>query len=402
MQFIPFPPEALRIGIPIPFALRDRAGLLLLARGAQVSTEAQRQALVVRELFVDERDGEAMKRAIAGKFDNLVRRNVLVGAIAGTAHSIEDLAPAKGAALPRLADPSGAWADVQSQVGAALRHPDPPEFVNRLLRAQAALAELLDRDSDCALLILVQDAMQEVADYSVRHAVFVAVVADLAARQLPDWDDASRVALRCGALTMNIGMTQMQNVLARQEGALSASQRSIVDGHAAAGVAVLRRAGVDDERWLDAVAQHHDSPPGPLGTRAPGARLARLIRRADIFAALISPRASRRGVSATAAAKAAYLDENQQPDEAGSAIVKAAGLYPPGSWVRLRNDEVALVLRRGRRANAPVAATIVNRHGGTVAEPSLRNTQLTDFEVAACLPAHDVHVRVNLERLLKL
>ena len=42
------------------------------------------------------------------------------------------------------------------------------------------------------------------------------------------------------------------------------------------------------------------------------------------------------------------------------AIIKATGIYPPGSYVRLANEEVAVVLRRGTHA---VPAADGSEHG---------------------------------------
>ena len=119
---------------------------------------------------------------------------------------------------------------------------------------------------------------------------------------------------------------------------------------------MMAACGVDDALWIEAVRHHHDAPPGPLAGRLPGQQLARLIKRADIFAARLSPRRRRSALSGAAAAKAAYLDERQQPDDAGAAIVKATGIYPPGSYVRLASGETAVVMRRGARANEPRVA----------------------------------------------
>ena len=45
--------------------------------------------------------------------------------------------------------------------------------------------------------------------------------------------------------------------------------------------------------------------------------------------------------------KASYYDEENKVDEAGAALVKGLGVYPPGAFVRLASEEVGVVLRRG-------------------------------------------------------
>ena len=107
-------------------------------------------------------------------------------------------------------------------------------------------------------------------------------------------------------------------------------------------------------------------------------------------------------MAATAAAKAAYLDENQQADAAGSAIIKAVGIYPPGSFVRLASQEVAVVLRRGRRANEPLVASVLSRIGLPLGEPALRDTRMKPHEVTAGVAPHEVKLRLHLQRLLQL
>ena len=396
------PPDVLRVGEPTPFALRDKAGCLLVPRGMVVASEDQLQQLATRDLYVDEQDGEALKRAMAGKLDSMVRQGALIGDIAQARPSALDVTGAAKPAGRKLPDPLGAWSSLQLRASALLRDPSQAEFEARLMRVQASLLELLDADADTALLLLVHGAIHELPDYSVRHALLVAVVCELAARHVPTWSEEWRIALRCAALTMNVAMTQLQNQLATQDTPPSAAQRAQIDRHPSSGAASMRAAGVTDELWLVAVERHHDSPPGPLANLPAAQQLARLIQRADIFAARLSPRKRRPAMSATAAAKAAYLDENQKPDEAGSAIIKATGLYPPGCLVRLRSGEVAVVLRRGRLATEPVVASVVNAMGHVIAEPALRNTRLSAFAVTGGVAAHEIKVRLNLERLLKL
>jgi HD-GYP domain-containing protein (c-di-GMP phosphodiesterase class II) len=402
MSVFQLPPDVLRVGEPTPFALRDKTGCLLVPRGLMVSSEDQLQQLAARDLYVDEQDGEALRRAIAGKLDSMVRQNALLGAIAQARPDPMDIvAQAKGAGR-RREDPLGDWSSQQLRISAVLHDTTLPDFTGRLTRVQAGLLDLLNNDIDTALLILVHGATQEFRDYSVRHAMLVAVVCELAARHTPAWNEEMRPSLRCAALTMNIAMTQVQNQLAVQDTPVTQPQLDQIDKHGKKGASRMREAGVTDELWLGAVEHHHDTPPGPLANLSAAKQLSRLIQRADIFAARLSPRKKRPAMSATAAAKAVYLDEFQKPDEAGSAIIKAIGLHPPGCLVRLRSGEVALVLRQGKRPTEPVVAAVVNAKGTAIGEPMLRNTALSVHEVVAGVAAHECKVRLSLDRLIKL
>ena len=85
-----------------------------------------------------------------------------------------------------------------------------------------------------------------------------------------------------------------------------------------------------------------------------------------------------------------------------AAIIKAVGLYPPGSLVKLANGETAVVLRRGRRANAPTVAALINPSGAVLALPALRQTQMPATAVTGGVAPHEVKVRLNLPKLLQM
>ena len=107
-------------------------------------------------------------------------------------------------------------------------------------------------------------------------------------------------------------------------------------------------------------------------------------------------------MSATAAARATYLDENQAPDEAGAAIIKALGIYPPGCFVQLASGELGVVLKRGIRANEPRVASVMGRSGAPLGEPIVRDTRLKAHEVKAGVAPKDVRVRVTASKLLPM
>ena len=399
MAVFQLPATALRLGHPVPFALRDASGHLLVPRGTVVTSEQQRLQLVARGIYVDEVDSDLFKKALAGKLDAMVRNNALLGQIARAQPELTDCAP--GGQVKRAADPIAAWNSLLLRTSALLREPQG-DFAERIERLDEDALSLLNGDGDAALLMLIHSTTSEVHQYSVTHALLVSVVCELAARHLQDWPAGWRTSLRRAALTMNIAMTTLQDQMVLQDGPVTARQRDIIDHHALRSATQMRALGVDDELWLHAVEHHHASRPGPLSELPAMLQLARLIQRADIFAARLSPRKLRQALSATAAAKAAYLDEHQQPDEAGTAIIKALGIYPPGSYVRLASTEVAVVLRRGRRANEPLVASIVSRAGTPLGEPAVRDTRMRGHEINGGVAPHEVLVRLNLARLMQL
>jgi hypothetical protein len=167
-------------------------------------------------------------------------------------------------------------------------------------------------------------------------------------------------------------------------------------------LAQLKAMGISEANWLDAVRGHHSRGPGSLNTMSPGQRMARLIRRADTFAARLAPRATRSPNSPATAMQAIYFDENRQIDEAGAALIKAVGVYQPGSFVRLTNGEVAVVVRRGGNTTTPRVAVLINRDGMPTGEPVTRDSSLRDYRIVASVPHSQVKVKLQLDRFMPM
>jgi hypothetical protein len=400
MPVVQLPAELIRLGQPTPFALRDASGALLVPKGVVLSSEVLRQKLADREVFVDQSDGELVRRAVAGQAYSMLGQNASIGRIAQATPDASAFAPPPVVKLP--VDAPTAWTNLQMRASALLRDPLPADFLPRFTRLQQDVLEQMNLDVDISLLLLVQSSCNDPHHYSSNHGLLVTVLCELAARNLPGWTEAQRETVRHAALSMNLSMTALQDVLALQDGALSTQQRAQVDNHAARSAASLRKAGIADPAWIEAVEYHHDTTPGPLSELSLGRQMARLIARADIFAARLSSRKTRPAQAATSAAKAAFLDERQQADQAGAAILKAVGLHPPGSYVKLVSGEIALVLRRGVQPKTPKVASVISRSGTPLGEPAIRDTRLRAHEVAGSVAPGEVKVRLNLERLLKL
>ena len=71
MAVVPISASAIRINQPVPFALRDAAGLMLVPRGGVVPSESVRKQLTERGVYIDISDADAFKKALAGKMDSM-------------------------------------------------------------------------------------------------------------------------------------------------------------------------------------------------------------------------------------------------------------------------------------------------------------------------------------------
>jgi len=416
MNLVPVSFDSIRIGQPLPFPLVDEDGVLLARKSFVVESRAHLEDIVGRGrgLFIDVSDSEALHRAYVDQLQTLVRSEKSLGEIADTKLSAEAL-------RKRVVDDERIdWLDLQVQTNYLLRDSNPETFQSRLVRIDDILSEQTQRNPDGTLFALIHLSATETQLYSATHAMLVSAMCSLASREVLGWSESIDAIVRRVALTMNVCMTDLQDKLALQVEPPTPEQRAAIDNHPKGSGDLLRTLGVGDPLWLEAVRYHHHKLPGPLLDKTPAQRMARLVQRADMldktpaqrmarlvqradmFAARLAPRASRVPISPAAAMQACYFDENRQVDEAGAALIKAVGIYQPGSFVRLATDEVGVVVRRGQNTSTPRVAVVVNRSGMPTGEPIVRDTSAREHRIVASVPHREVKVKINLERMLPL
>lgn len=286
------------------------------------------------------------------------------------------------------------WTDLETQLAALLSAPRRfTDFLPRLEQLRADVEILLAADEDAALYWLFQLAASTSIGYSTSHAMACwAMCRLLGAAVGVSAQDAA--ALERAALTMNIGMTRLQDALAAQPHPPTKEQRALIDTHAARGAQCLRECGVRDARWLDIVEQHHDEDSRDLAVR--------LLQRIDRYSALVSPRETRPGRNPTDSARTLLAQSSAQPDAIGRALLQTLGICPPGTFVRLVDGQVAVVLRRSGRPGEPWVCAVLDAAGHPVPEPALIDTGKETTAIEAALQTTTVRVRLNHPRLLQL
>jgi HD-GYP domain-containing protein (c-di-GMP phosphodiesterase class II) len=396
-DLIPLPARTLRPGMTLPYDLFDANGKLLFARGQVLRDSPLVRGLVDGGAWVNSEDTMEYQRALAHRLDTLVMQDAVLSDIAkaDTSFRLDALAP-----KPELG-PREAWSDLLLRTHSLLREAEPVDFAARLGTLRDAALKRLHAHPDATLMLLIFENSHAFDDYSARHALLTLLLCDLVAQQLQLAPEL-RQALQGAALTMNYGAGAAHDRLASQVDPATSAQRQALTAHGDRAAQRLAEVGISDAAWLAAVRLHHEAGPGPLAARSDGEKLARLLRRIDLFGARLSPRRSRKAMSGAAAARAVFLDELGQPDEAGAALIKTVGLYPPGSIVRLANGEIGIVCKRGFSANEPLVAALIGKSGSPLSNPVPRDTRLATQAIAASLAPAELKLRVNLDALLKL
>ena len=298
----------------------------------------------------------------------------------------------------------GQWSDLESSLGVILGHPaSAQEFEARLYQYDHWMQDLIKRDTDVALYLLFQLASQSPVGYSASHSLMCAVLCHLVAPEFM-LTQHERNSLVRAALTMNIAMTALQDQLATQRGKPSQEQQIAIRAHAAKGALMLSNMGITNELWLETIQLHHqeDAQQAELLAMTPPHRLAVILHVVDRYAAMISPRQSREGRSASESAQNIIHSNAEHDDPVGQALVRVVGLCPPGTFVQLDDDKVAVVMRRSSQPNLPDVAIVLNAHGQQVRPPALHHTAQCGPGIKGALPASAMQERINHHVILQL
>jgi hypothetical protein len=296
------------------------------------------------------------------------------------------------------------WSDLESALSMLLSRPlQVQDFANKVRQFDHWLQDLVAHDIDAALYLMFQLASTSTVGYSASHALVCGTLCHIMAQEL-QLPPRERDSLVRAALTMNIGMTRLQDELAEQRERPTAAQQEAIRSHPEESLILLQRLHITDTLWLDVVGQHHATMTDriPLATQAPEDRLTRILGTIDRYAAMISPRKSRAGRSATDSVRAIVGQEIEQHDEVSYTLVRSIGLCPPGTFVKLDNGDTAIVLRRSEKANHPLVASLLDRAGHHHAQPSLYQTATGKPRIQSALARSAVSLELNHRTMMRL
>lgn len=382
----------IRVGVPLPFHVRDADQTLLLARGQVVATAEQMSALFDRGALVDAAETappEAVQSpAAAAPPAASADARRPVARPAGTAVSATILAirQARAEQLPAL------MRTAMSMTSRVLSEPPGEGFSAALEGVTEPLMAIVERDPDLAIFQILRQEGNYLTQYGVNHSIHCAITAFLVATRL-GWSEAELRRTFKAALTMNISMLELQGELATQSTPITDDQRSRILSHPLRSMAMLEQAGITDADWLNAITLHHDEE------GATTSELAALLRRADVYTAKLSPRSNRDALGADVAARMMFTTDRANP--VTTAIVKEFGLYPPGCHVKLASGETGVVVRRGDQAHTPWVAATTNPAGMVLPKPLARNSSQRQFSISAVLRQGAAGMRFTPEVLLR-
>ncbi len=380
MKLLRLPRSKVRIGMALPWNVRDENSLLLLSKGHLVVDQHLLDALLLRGAFVDEEEvRSAAAEAAAAKL--LISGGDPVKSM-GTTTSVFELWDQTTQTLKDLLSDPAQEADFPARADAFAVH----------------LVEIFDINQDIGIYRSVRQDHAQNFYYGYTHAVLTAMVCILLSRHL-QWANSATMSLVKAALTMNMTVFELQGQMAGQDFPARDKQRAELHAHTTQARALLEHHGVTDADWLDAVEQHHERADGqgyPSG-RKDISDLAATLRVADVFMAKITPRTLRAAVSPKDAITQQYRDDKGGP--LSTALIKEFGIYPPGDFVKLASGELGVVVQRTANARAPIVASITDTHGHPVAKTVRHDTGVAEFTIVEAVADKTLLKRLAPERL---
>jgi len=360
----------MHVGVPLPWNVYDATGRLLLRSGYVIGTQKQIETLskfgLFREQTAADSEKEAPLRPAAklSPFDTINLFQYRLKAIFG---------------------------EINKSTGAIVKE----QITNFAQDVQALCKE----DLDAALGALHLD---NEGQYTHIHPIHTALLVELIGKRL-GLEEVERQSIIAAALTANVGMLELQELLHLQKDGLTARQREEVWGHPERSVALLKAAGVDDALMLDTVLSHHERMDGsgyPNGLSGTAIAMAvRMIALADTYSAMVTPRAYRAEMQAKEALKEIFLKRGKEIDESlAHVFIKELGIYPPGAFVRLENGEIAVVIRRGKDATHPVVQSIISPRGGAYTAARRHSCEQEMYQIKEVV-RREKNSAVNLRKL---
>jgi HD-GYP domain-containing protein (c-di-GMP phosphodiesterase class II) len=354
----------LKVGEPIPWNVYDRNGQLLLHAGVVIESTHQVAELKERGLFVNTSDWEVGGGIVAAKekisafmlldelHENMER---LFGHI-----SVDD------------------------------------SLVEKTLKIVKIIQQACEVDEEVAIasIFIGRDGR-----YPVVHPIQVGVLCEIVAKHFGRPAE-ERQMLVAAAITMNVSMVNLQTKLHVQKELLSEAQRQELRNHPQASFDLLKQKGVTDPTWLNAVLQHHEKADGSGyaqglsgGAISPAARL---ITLADVYCALVTARIHRPAMLPNVAMREVFLQRGKQVDPVMTdQFVKVVGIYPPGTFLRLMNGEIAIVTRHGKSSALPIVQSVAGARGAPLSVYIKRDCSNEKYAIREVISKDEACIKVN-------
>ncbi|MDK8462241.1 HD domain-containing phosphohydrolase [Marinobacter sp. SS13-12] len=346
-------PGALTIGKPLPWTVFDADGNVLLRQGYVIQNDIQLEQLFERGLF--------QPRKIERPQDEVLEDTRVLNPFAEYPLLLQTL---------------------ESTLNAITRREE--SALKRVLGLSRMIDQMCQESPEASLALVHLYSIEPTIHEQI---LFYAILCQFTARRF-GLDDKRTAVLISAALTANLALVPVADKLNASNRVLTDDQRAVIRKHPARSVQALKDADITSPILLKIIAQHHEQadgsgyPQGLSGTEIRGE--AEILALAERYVAMITRRAYRERMNVVEARKLiTSLANGKFRPAIPRALLAVLTDYPPGTLVRLANNEVAVIVRRPHRHRGPFAKAIIGPRGNRYSGTFERDCSLLEFNVRA-------------------
>lgn len=370
------------LGESLPWDVMDSFGRLLMRQGSVIQQQNHANEMVERGMYIE--------KSLYTKLPEVDRKrnSTLSPSTPEQAVEIQSVLSLINLAVKRL----------DALLKSLQKFPDARKStleIVKLIRSAVLLSE------DLALASIQLNHRS--GSYCVRHCVDTAILAIIVAQAMNKSSQEIQ-DIAAASLTMNISMIELQEKLQSQKETLSERDKAAIHNHPISSIELLYEAGIEDTDWLMYVLLHHEHEDGtgyPVGNvKGEIPQNAKILSLADGFCARITSRGYRKSPLPSVALRDIFIDNAALVDAALAAyFIKVLGLYPPGTFVQLKNKEIAIISQRGATHSSCTAYSLVKPSGELFAAPLKRDTSVETYKIVEAIYPTEAAVQVNLQQI---
>ncbi len=208
------------------------------------------------------------------------------------------------------------------------------------------LAEIFLSEQDVFIHLMGENVTDENTYF---HSLNVTVLSLILARAVGIDNAETMRAIAQGAVLHDVGKTALPSQLLLKDEDLTMAETKLMQMHPAYGIKLMQPAEALSSLVRQIILFHHERVDGsgyPNGIKANGVDQAvRIVAIADSYDELCNQRVAKRSKTPAEALSHMYKNELAKYDKVAlSAFIKALGIYPPGTIVKLASGNVGIVM----------------------------------------------------------